>query len=115
MPPCRAGWSRLARVSVIVLAAAAPAGARQPVPSLVLAYPELILHHGRIVTVDPASSIAEAIAVREGKVLAIGGEAEILALAGPRTKVIDLGGWTVTPGFIYNDADNSVPGGDIYK
>ena len=40
---------------------------------------------------------------------------EVLTLAGPATRRIDLDGRTVTPGFIYNDGDNSVPGGDIYK
>lgn len=89
--------------------------ARQTVPALVLAWADLVLHNGHVLTVDQKFTIAEAIAVRDGKVLATGTNAEILALAGPGTRKIDLAGQTVTPGFIYNDGDNSVPGGDIYK
>jgi predicted amidohydrolase YtcJ len=89
--------------------------ARDAVPPQLLVYPELVLHHGKILTVDQAFTIAEAIAVRGGRVLAVGTNAEILALVGPQTRSIDLAGRTVTPGFIYNDGDNSVPGGDIYK
>lgn len=85
------------------------------VPAQVLAYADLVLHNGKILTVDQSFTIAEAIALRGGKVLAVGGEAEIMALAGPGTRKVDLAGRTVTPGFIYNDGDNSVPGGDIYK
>lgn len=89
--------------------------AQSTVPPQVLAYPQLILHGGRVLTVDAAFSVAEAIAIRDGRVLAVGADAEILTLAGPGTRRIDLRGRTVTPGFIYNDGDNSVPGGDIYK
>lgn len=66
--------------------------------------PELILAHGTILTVDPADSVAQAIAVRDGKVLKLGSDAEILALAGPHTRVIDLRGRTATPGLIDSHA-----------
>ena len=55
---------------------------------------DLILHHAKIVTIDDAFSIREAIAVRDGRVLQIGGNDEILKLRGPRTEVVDLAGRT---------------------
>ena len=62
--------------------------------------PETILVNGKIATVDPQFSIREALAVRDGKILATGKTADIKKLAGPGTKVIDLQGRTVIPGLI---------------
>ncbi len=59
---------------------------------------DLILHHGKVVTVDPSFRVAEAVAVRDGRIAAVGSSREILALRGPATRVIDLGGRTVLPG-----------------
>jgi predicted amidohydrolase YtcJ len=60
---------------------------------------DLILHHGRIHTLDADSRTVQALAVREGCILAAGGDAEVLALRGPQTRLLDLGGRTVVPGF----------------
>ena len=65
-----------------------------------LGHPDLILHGGRIVTADPDFTIAEAVAVRDGRFLAVGRSDEILRLGGPRTAIIDLAGRTVLPGLI---------------
>jgi len=64
--------------------------------------PDLILLHGRILTVDANDSIAQAIAVRHGVILKVGTDAEILSLAGPAkgVRIIDLQGHTATPGLI---------------
>ena len=62
--------------------------------------PDLILIHGRILTVDANDSIVQAIAIRRGVILKVGTDAEIQALATPATKVIDLHGHTATPGLI---------------
>lgn len=62
--------------------------------------PDLIVHHGKVVTVDPQFRIAEAFAVRAGRITAVGSNAEILPLAGPQTKSIDASGKTVIPGLI---------------
>jgi predicted amidohydrolase YtcJ len=62
--------------------------------------PDLILHHGKIVTVDPAFSIAEAIAVRGERIVVVGKNDEVLASKGDATKLVDLGGKTVLPGLI---------------
>ncbi|RPJ58197.1 MAG: amidohydrolase [Acidobacteria bacterium] len=61
---------------------------------------DLILHSGQIVTVDPSFSIAEAMATRGDRIVAVGTTAEIRKLAGPETRVIDLKGQTVLPGLI---------------
>ena len=58
--------------------------------------PHTILINGKIVVYDAA----QALAVRDGKIAALGSSAEIRALAGPVTRVVDLGGRTVIPGLI---------------
>lgn len=60
---------------------------------------ELIIHNAHIVTVNRNFSIAQAAAIRGGKFVAVGSDAEVLATKGPRTVVIDLQGQTVLPGF----------------
>jgi predicted amidohydrolase YtcJ len=61
---------------------------------------DLLLVNGKIVTLDAASQVAEALAVENGRVAAIGSSEELRKLAGPATRVIDLGGRTVIPGLI---------------
>jgi len=60
--------------------------------------PGLILVNGRITTLDRANPEAEAVAIADGTFLAVGGEREIRALAGPQTQIVDLGGRRVVPG-----------------
>ena len=62
--------------------------------------PQVILFNGKILTVDEKDSIAEAVAIRDGKISAVGNSAEIRKLAGKETRLIDLHGRTVTPGLI---------------
>lgn len=62
--------------------------------------PDLILHNGRIVTVDRDFSIRSAIAIQDGRVLRTGSDAEMLALRGPFTEVRHLHGKMVLPGLI---------------
>jgi len=64
------------------------------------AEPDLIVHHGHIVTVDRAFSIQEAMAVKDGRVEAVGRDADVLARRGPKTVVVDLDGKPVLPGLI---------------
>ena len=61
---------------------------------------DLLLVNGKIVTLDAASQVAEALAVENGRIAATGSSEELRKLAGPATKVIDLGGRTVIPGLI---------------
>ena len=60
---------------------------------------DLVLHGGRIATMDAARSWTTAVAVREGRIAAVGSDREVAGAIGPSTRVIDLGGRTVTPGF----------------
>jgi predicted amidohydrolase YtcJ len=60
--------------------------------------PDLILLHGRIFTLDADSSIAQAMAVKDGRIVAVGSDAEIETLAGPNTRRLALGGRVVIPG-----------------
>ena len=62
--------------------------------------PDLIVVNAKVYTVDDAQPRAEAFAVRGERFVAVGSAADIKAMAGPSTQVIDAGGLTVTPGFI---------------
>ena len=62
--------------------------------------PDLILYNGNIFTVDTANPKAQAVAITDGRFMAVGTDADILKLATSRTKKIDLGKNTVLPGFI---------------
>jgi hypothetical protein len=78
------------------------------VPDLLVDYPELIVHNAKILTMDDHAynsnpgTIAQAMAVRGGKVLLLGTNNEVLALRGPDTRVMDLRGKMVLPGFVNN-------------
>lgn len=61
---------------------------------------DVILRGGPIVTVNDRQPKAEAVAVRNGTILAVGDDKAVLTLKGPNTKVINLGGKTLMPGFI---------------
>ncbi len=61
---------------------------------------DLIVHGGHIVTMAEGRPIVSAMAIRDGKIQALGIDAEITACASPRTKIIDLQGHTVLPGLI---------------
>ncbi|MBI4460296.1 MAG: amidohydrolase family protein, partial [Acidobacteria bacterium] len=71
-----------------------------------LGYPPMIVYNGKIVTMDDDSfeprvgTIVQAMAVRDGKILATGTNTQVRALAGPQTRQIDLKGRTVLPNFI---------------
>jgi predicted amidohydrolase YtcJ len=62
--------------------------------------PTLVLVNGKILTMDGQSKTAEAVAIRDGKFLAVGDSATIRSMAGSSTRTIDLAGKTVVPGLI---------------
>jgi len=68
----------------------------QPAP------PDLILSNGKIITVDERFTIAQAVAIRGNRIVAVGANAEIASLAGPNTRTVDLRGRAVIPGLIDN-------------
>ena len=61
---------------------------------------DAILVNGKVITLDPRSSVAQAIAIRDGKVLATGTDEDVRKRADAHTKVVDLGGRTVIPGLM---------------
>ena len=62
--------------------------------------PDLILQHGKIITVDVQFRIASAMAVRGDRIVAVGSDTEIAKLAGAGTRTVDLKGKTVMPGLM---------------
>jgi len=74
---------------------------------------DIILVGGRVLTVDAQDRIVEAIAIGDGRILAVGTTAEITRLAGPGTERIDLAGRAVTPGLI--DAHAHFASGGLYR
>jgi predicted amidohydrolase YtcJ len=100
MPPQVNPSTRLLRACFLpaVLSLALGGLARAALP------PQMILFHGRVLTVDAQDSIAEALAIRDGKIVAIGTDRDILRLADAATQRIDLQGRTATPGLIDSHA-----------
>jgi predicted amidohydrolase YtcJ len=87
-----AGWLTAVLGLVTALAPMPPAVAQEP--------PDLIVYGGKIVTVDDGFSIAQALAVRDGRIVAVGSDAAVRGLAGGTTRQIPLHGRTVLPGLI---------------
>ena len=61
---------------------------------------DVIFTGGVVHTVDASNSLAEAVAVSDGRILAVGSNAEVSALAGPATRRVELNGRSLLPGFI---------------
>jgi len=97
------------KVVLLLLASAASAVPGElPGPSVAA---DLVLVNARILTVDPKDSIAEAVAIKDGRILAVGCGREIEALVGTTTERIDLHGLTATPGLL--DAHCHFAGGAV--
>jgi predicted amidohydrolase YtcJ len=71
-----------------------------PKPSIGKETADLILCNGKIITVDRDFSIAQAVAVKDGLIMAVGKNGQIRKLTGPKTTKIDLKGKTVIPGLM---------------
>lgn len=84
-------WIGLGALALALVAA--PAGAKV-VPA------DTVLRHGQIITVDGADRVVQALAIRGGRIVAVGSDRAIAAYIGKRTRVIDLAGKTATPGMI---------------
>jgi len=84
--------------TIILLMRSEPAAAQGSAE--VVAPADLVLLGGRVITLDPDDRVAQAIAVRGNRIIAIGSDAEVERLRGPKTRVIELHGRGVTPGFI---------------
>lgn len=92
-------------------------GSQQTNPSSTGESPSSIYVNGVVVTVDGAFSYAEALAIKDDKFVAVGSTAEINALAGPETTVVDLQGLTVIPGLTDNHLHSAGggPGVDLSR
>lgn len=66
--------------------------------------PDTILYNGKLITMDSAASIVQALAIKDGKIIKLGSDREILSLAGDATQRIDLEGHAVVPGLIEGHA-----------
>lgn len=74
---------------------------------------DLILTNGRVLTMDPGRPRAEAVAVAGGKLVAVGSAAEVTALAGLGTRVIDVGGRSILPGFVESHMHLGLGGAEL--
>jgi len=77
--------------------------------------PDLILHSGKILTVNGGFEIAEALAIADGNIAAVGSNEEIESLAGADTTVFDLEGRTVIPGIVDSHSHQDGYGMHIYR
>ena len=99
----------------VLFASARRLGGVPAKPDATTPAPDLVLINGKILTVDAKDSIAEAVAIRGGKIIAVGSNAEIQQRAAKETRVVDLHGRTATPGLI-DSHGHFVDGGvsDLY-
>jgi predicted amidohydrolase YtcJ len=93
------GSFRVLVLSVLAVLLSVPAGPRAQTPAGVKPA-TLVLHNGKIVTVDAARPEAQALAVRGDTIVAVGSESDIKPYTGPATRVIDLKGALAVPGLI---------------
>jgi len=75
-----------------------------PLSATSTAPPEVIYHNGVVLTMEDGLPRAEAVAVRDGRILAVGDDEDVLALRKRPTRVVDLGGRSMLPGFIDSHA-----------
>jgi len=91
-----APFARVALAALLLAGAAHPARG-QPPPA---APADLMLVNGRILTIDATDRVAQAVAIRGNRIIAVGSSAEVERTAGPATRRIDLRGRAVTPGLL---------------
>ena len=80
---------------------------------------DLVIRHARVITLDRDNRIAQAVAIRGDRILAVGTDDEVQPLVGPGTKTIDAGGKTLLPGLYdshvhplgaaHSEADHPIP------
>ena len=94
------GYCRTFLLAFFLLYGAFGSAWSQNLPPEVISYADMVLYNGKILTADPNFTVVEAVAIRDGKFLAVGSRDKILAMAGPKTHKVDLRGRSVVPGFI---------------
>ncbi|MBI3941295.1 MAG: amidohydrolase family protein [Acidobacteria bacterium] len=108
-------WMLFCTLSLL-LAPTALSQSPQDIAPEVLAYADMVFYNGKVLTADPKFTVMQAVAIRDGKILAVGESSRILRTAGPKTVKIDLKGNSLIPGFyeVHADANfvgNHGPGG----
>lgn len=94
-------WSMLAAIAVLAACTRSDAPTQTgDNTSTDAAAADVIYTGGDIITVNDAQPSAEAVAIRDGRILAVGSAAQVLSHRGPGTRVVDLAGKTLLPGFI---------------
>jgi len=108
----RAGLFRAALAGALLLAGVA--AAQQPAQAPAPAPADLIVSNARVFTMDPERPRATSFAVRDGRFLAVGDEADVQRLRGERTRHVDARGRTLIPGL--NDSHaHAIRGGRFYN
>ena len=79
---------------IFVLALLVSSGCVKKIPA------DMVFYHGTVLTVDKNMTEAQAVALKEGKIIAVGTEKEVLEYKGSNTKIVDLQGMTLMPGFV---------------
>lgn len=102
------GGMAVTRRTVIGSALASGALVALPRAAWAASGPSRVIFNARVHTLDPALAHAEAVAIAAGRIVAVGSNADVLALATPATERIDAGGMCLVPGFI--DTHNHVVG-----
>ena len=77
--------------------------AAQDLPPEVLRYADMVLYNGHVLTMDqdqPPFTVTQAVALQDGRILAVGEDDRILRMAGPNTARVDLDGKAVLPGIV---------------
>src|SRR5690348_8579199 len=95
------------RRAAVLLAALLSACAMRSASTPPGAAPDLVLYNGKIVTVDAAFSIVQAVAIRGDRIVAAGANDAVRRTAGAATRQIDLQGRTVIPGLIDDHLHNA--------
>src|SRR4051794_21312811 len=90
------------RMNVAIIGAALALAVANAAVRAQQAAPDVVLSNGKIITVDERFTIAQAVAIKSDRIVAVGTNQEIGRLAGPGTRRIDLKGRAVTPGLIDN-------------
>ncbi len=91
--------ARVVRATALLATTAFVAACASPPPSPPPEPADLLLLHGVVRTLDPLQPVAQALAARDGVIVFVGSSEEAEALRGPRTRVLELNGRTVCPGF----------------
>ena len=71
---------------------------------------DLIYTNGNVITMDDAHPSAKGVAIKDGKILLVGSDEDVLKAKGDKTQVIDLGGKTMIPGFVDSHSHFSAVG-----